>query len=194
MTAKEKKKLFDVIEFVSVEQAEKEFNKQKILFIVKGIGTLLALIGTIMIFASGENKTLLGLGFVIGIIGELAACLGYKLFIYAIKVFFNMLFLIPIIAWLPFGLMLGVIIGVGAVIYAPVLYSVISLVETYRNYSDAKAYLELHTTISKVAEYESEMQNGVFAQSQPAEQAQPVVSEVEAQPVAAESAVSAAEV
>ena len=186
MTAKEKKKLFDVMEFASVEQAQKEYDKQRTLFIVKGIGTLVALIGTIITIATMNHESVWPIALCVGLVGEAVACLGYKGFIYFIKIWWNTFIFIPMVFWLPIGAMLGAVLGVFAIVYLPVIGAAISFFETYRNYNEAKEYLELHQTIAQVAnaqEAEYEAQTQQFAQPQPAPQAQPVVNEVAAEPV-----------
>lgn len=146
MARKEKPKMFEEINFASAEEAEKELKKEKVLFIVKGIGTALAIIGTI-IFCIGVKKsdgdtwmgTMSAIGLLIGIAGELLACFVYKIFKYWFKFIGIMGVIIPVL-----GLIAGFVLGLVAAVYFPAIYALIAFKESLNNYRAAKAYLSIN--------------------------------------------------
>lgn len=146
MAKKEKKKMFDEVVFTSVEEAEKALKREKIMFIVIGIGTLLALVGTIMFCAALKkggswDQPLVGIGLCIGVVGELVACLVYKVFKYWLKFIGIMGVIIPVL-----GLLLGFVLGAVVAIYFPAVYAVLAFKESYDKYKAAKAYLTMHVS------------------------------------------------
>ena len=149
MAKKEKPKMFEEITFTSTEEAEKELKKEKILFIVKGVGTALAVIGTI-IFCVGVKKgdgdtwmgTMSTIGLLIGIVGELVACFVYKIFKYWFKFIGIMGVIIPVL-----GLFVGFVLGFVAAVYLPAIYALLAFKESLNNYKAAKAYLSTKQTV-----------------------------------------------
>lgn len=151
MAKKDNSNFFAELEIQGQEEALKEIKKQKTLLIIKSIGTAMALIGTLIILFRGKtNDPLLymGIGGLIGVTGELLACLFYKLFVFIGKVFLWWASLIPII-----GIFIGICCCVILAIYVPVFYAVLSLIETIRNYKEAMEYTE---DFSDIAEEETE--------------------------------------
>lgn len=163
---KEKVNFFQNTLINSVEQAEKEMKKQKILLIIKAVGMLLAVIGTIIIFGNGGNLSSQGAqaGMLIGWAGELIACFGYKVFKYWFKMISALGVYLLFIGWI-----IGFVLGLAFFIYVPAIFAIISLIESRRNYKAAKVYLDganfANDTVNEaVANGDTELVEGIVEQ------------------------------
>ena len=145
---KEKPSLFEKKEFHGVEYAQKEYDKECIIFKVRLICAGLSLLPTIAFLLSssiGDSAVVDTIFTALGFIGWIATIVANPLI--TVKTIFKFgkvgHWIIPFIFFDLIGFILGLALGVMVFIGAPVIFCLIGVWQSYLNKKDARLYMEL---------------------------------------------------